>query len=54
MWLTVGKVGAIQIEFWHFHNGVNHLHDALVASAEAHCMAHRLASFDGDAAPIIR
>ena len=55
MWLQVGTVGYIEVDFWHSHDGHHHLHDANVAaSVEAHGMAHRLASFDGDAEPRIR
>jgi hypothetical protein len=55
MWLTVGK-GAIDLDFWHSHPdaGGAHLHDLLVASVEAHALAHRLASYGGDAEPKIR
>jgi hypothetical protein len=41
MWLTVGK-GAIEVVFEHTHDGRRHRHDALVATVEAHALAHRL------------
>jgi hypothetical protein len=36
----LGKVGYLEVDFWHRHNGRHHLHDALVAaSIEAHQLA---------------
>jgi hypothetical protein len=43
----LGKVGYLEVDFWHTHNGRHHLHDALVAaSIQAHQLAHRLAPYE--------
>lgn len=43
MWLKVGEVGYLEVQFEHTHDGRRHRHDALVADPEAHALAHRLA-----------
>ncbi len=46
MWLKVGEVGYLEVDFWHSHgDSGTHLHDALVATVEAHALAHRLGSY---------
>ncbi len=54
MWLKVGEVGYLEVDFWHSHGDEAHLHDGLVASVEAHQLAHRLASYRGAAEPQVR
>jgi hypothetical protein len=43
MWLSIGTVGYLELEFWHRHEeGPMHRHDLAVASVEAHQLCHRL------------
>ena len=46
MWLK-GEEGRfyLEVQFEHLHDGLRHRHDALVATVEAHALAHRLGSY---------